>query len=99
MAVILLDRFAGYEWAKHTVEISETLGRMFFTATGITLILVEGILMLAEWYKRQKFQEGREVERAAWIAWHEKLADWEKRREDARAADQHFTETRPAPPA
>ena len=55
--------------------------------------------MLAEWYKQQKFKEGQEVERALWITWHEKLAEWEKRRDAAQAAGQPFSEPRPAPPA
>ena len=85
LAIILLDRFGGYKWAEHAVDVSETPGRLFFTATGITLILVEGTLMLAEWYKQQKFKEGREVERADWIAWREKLESWEKRREEGKS--------------
>ena len=102
LAVIIVDTFSDYKWAEHTVEVSETLGRMFFTATGITLILVEGILMLAKWYEQRQIEKRervRQLERADWIAWREKLEAWEKRREEARAADQSFTEARPAPPA
>ena len=75
------------------------MGQSLLAVTGLTFILVDGTAMLAEKYLRARFEAGKQVERAAWIQWREKLADWEKRREDAREQDQPFTEPRPEPPA
>ena len=42
--------------------------------------------MLAEWYKKARFEEGqakgRELERAEWVASMAKLEAWEARREE-----------------
>ena len=54
--------------------------------------------MLAELYKRARINEGRQLERAEWQAWHVKLEQWEQRREQARADGSDFNEPRPAPP-
>ncbi len=45
--------------------------------------------MLAEKYLKQRFAEGRAEERARWI-------DWNRRREEAQAKGEEFTE--PPPP-
>ena len=59
--------------------------------------------MLAELYRRARHREGiaegRQLERAEWVAWREKLDSWESRRDEAGKNGQSFTEPRPAPPA
>ena len=70
--------------------------------------------MLSEWFKKARFEEGREegrqqgrqegrqegrqLERAEWMAYHEKLELWENRREEAQKAGQTFNEPRPERP-
>ena len=54
--------------------------------------------MLAELRRTTRIEEGRQLERAAWMAWWEKVERWEERRDEARAAKQPFTEPRPDPP-
>ena len=43
--------------------------------------------MLSEWYKKARLEEGRregrQMERAEWLAWRDKLDAWERRREEA----------------
>lgn len=101
--LVLLDEFGGYGWADKMVAVGHSMGRLFITATGITYVLVEGKDMLAELYKRARYeegkQEGQQLERAAWTAWRERLESWERRREVAQATGSTFNEPRPAPPA
>ena len=47
--------------------------------------------MLAESRRTTRIEEGRQLERAAWMAWWEKVERWEERRDEARAAKQPFT--------
>ena len=54
--------------------------------------------MLSEWFKKARFEEGRQLERAEWMAWREKLDLWEKQREEAEKAGRPFNEPRPQPP-
>ena len=58
-------------------------------STAISIIVVEGGAMLAERYLKRRYREGREEERAAWVAWNERRIAFE-------AA--HPNETFPEPP-
>ena len=84
------------------MEIGQTLGRLVFTATAISYILVEGQSMLSELYKRARFEEGRAVgralEREEWQSWRKRLEEWEQRRKAAEDVGATFSEPRPAPP-
>ena len=94
--------FSDVEWVERTVKIAEGLGRLTFVSIAITFILVEGIPMLAAWYKKQMEEkareEGRESERQAWQAWREDLRGWERRRAEAEKAGCEFNESPPAAP-
>ena len=98
LVVTLLSKFTDYAWADTLVELGETMGRLIFTALAATYITVEGGSMLSEWFKKARFEEGRQLERAEWLAWRDKLDAWERRREEAMQAGQPFNEPRPEPP-
>jgi hypothetical protein len=95
LGLVLGAELGGWAWAKTSVTIGQELGRLFFTATAITFILVEGGSMLAELYRKAKIREERE----RWTAWDTKLQEWEKRRDHARDRGEGFSEPRPTPPS
>ena len=41
---------------------------------------------------------GRALEREAWLAWHNKLEAWERRKVEAEREHRAFDEPRPVPP-
>lgn len=94
----LISKYSDFRWADALVELGQTMGRLIFTALSATYIIIEGGSMLSEWFKKARFEEGRQLERAEWMAWREKLDLWEKRREEAQKAGQAFNEPRPEPP-
>ena len=55
--------------------------------------------MLAELFRRQRFEEGQKLEREKWVDWRRRLEDWERRRDAANANGDQFSEPRPDPPA
>ena len=55
--------------------------------------------MLAELFRRQRFEEGQKLEREKWIDWRRRLEDWERRRDAADTSGDRFYEPRPEPPA
>ena len=69
------------------------MGPIVIAVAAETLVLIEGIEMLAERYLRRRYQEGREAERKelneAWEAWL-------KRRDEAMANNQPFNELPPS---
>ena len=82
--------------AEHAVAILEAMEPVivFFAALGY--IVAEGGEMLAEMFKRRRFQEGREEGREEGrqerdSVWHE----WYKRMESARAKGETFNEPPP----
>ena len=54
------SEFSDVKWIEAVIRIGEGLGRLTFVAIAITFILVEGIPMLAAWYKKQRVKEARE---------------------------------------
>ena len=91
------------------------MGRLTFVSIAITFILVEGVPMLAAWYKKQMEvkarEEGREEGRVegrvagraenqkVWELWLEEVEAWEQRKADAERVGGTFNEPRPAPPS
>ena len=75
------------------VAVAQALGSVAVSLTALTVILVEGIPMLYEAYKKatlaQGRAQGRAEERQAW-------EDWIARRDAAHAAGLDFTEPSPA---
>ena len=102
LVVTVISQFTDYAWADTLVDLGETMGRLIFTALTATYITVEGGSMLSEWFKKARLEEGRregrQLERAEWIAWRDKLDAWERRREEAALSGQPFNEPRPEPP-
>ena len=99
LAMVLLDEFTGWRWVASVVNIGQELGRLFFTATAITFIIVEGGIMLAALYKRAARAEGREEANEAWRAWRTKWQEWSRNRDAAIQRGENFTEPEPDPPA
>ena len=115
LMVTVISEFSDVKWVVAVIRIGEGLGRLTFVAISITFILVEGIPMLAAWYKKEmqikSREEGREEGRAegreegraqkqqAWELWLEELEAWEKRRSSAEGDGSAFTEPRPSPPS
>ncbi len=83
------------------VAVAQALGSVAVSLTALTVILVEGIPMLYEAYKKARLAQGRaegraegrvqgrQEERQAW-------EDWIARRDAAHAAGLDFTEPSPA---
>ncbi len=71
------------------VAVAQALGSVAVSLTALTVILVEGIPMLYEAYKKARLAQGRAEERKAWV-------DWLARRDAAHAAGLDFTEPSPA---
>ena len=106
LVVTVASEFSDVKWIQIIVGIGEGLGRLTFVSIAITFILVEGIPMLAAWYKKQMElkareegrEEGRASERRAWQDWRRELQDWERRKAEAERAGIAFTESPPAAP-
>ena len=86
-------------WVETYSAVGQVWGRLLFAAIGATYILVEGYFMLAELFRRQRFEEGQKLEREKWVDWRRRLEDWERRRDAANANGDQFSEPRPDPPA
>ncbi len=106
LAVTIASQFSDVKWISTIVKVGEGLGRLTFVSIAITFILVEGIPMLAAWYKKQMIkeaeekgrEEGRESERKAWQDWRMELQAWERRKAEAERAGLAFAESPPAAP-
>ena len=102
LAVTIASEFSDVKWVSTIVKVGEGLGRLTFVSIAITFILVEGIPMLAAWYKKQMDikarEEGRAEERKAWQEWRRELQAWERRRAEAERAGIAFTESPPSAP-
>ena len=74
--------------------VAQGMGSIVIVLTAVTILAVEGFEMLAERYKRKKFEEGKalgqEEERKRWKAWNE-------RREAAAAKGEAFNDPPPGP--
>ena len=79
------------------VAVAQALGSVAVSLTALTVIIVEGVPMLYEAFKKAKLAQGREQGRAAGRA-EERQAwqDWIARRDAAQAAGLDFTEPSPA---
>ena len=75
------------------VAVAQALGSVAVSLTALTVIIVEGVPMLYEAFKKARLAQGREQgraeERQAW-------EDWIARRDAAQAAGLDFTEPSPA---
>ena len=60
LALTIISEFSDVKWVETIISIGEGLGRLTFAAVAITFILVEGIPMLAAWYKKEMVKEARE---------------------------------------
>ena len=67
LALTIVSEFSDVKWVETIISIGEGLGRLTFAVIAITFILVEGIPMLAAWYKKQMVNEAREEGRAEGI--------------------------------
>ena len=75
------------------VAVAQALGSVAVSLTALTVIIVEGVPMLYEAFKKAKLAQGREQGRAeGHAAWE----DWIARRDAAHAAGLDFTEPSPA---
>ena len=60
LIVTISSEFSDVQWIEKIVRVAEGLGRLTFVSIAITFILVEGIPMLAAWYKKQMVKEAEE---------------------------------------
>ena len=74
-------------------QIGESLAPWLILAFGNSLLVVEGVTMLSERYLKRRYREGRAEgraeERKSWV-------EWNKRREEAAARGEDFTEPPPS---
>ena len=79
------------------VAVAQALGSVAVSLTALTVILVEGIPMLYEAFKKARLAQGRAEGRAQGRAeGHAAWEDWIARRDAAHAAGLDFTEPSPA---
>ena len=105
LVLTIVSEFSDVKWVETIISIGEGLGRLTLAAIAITFISVEGIPMLAAWYKKEMrtkareegLVEGREEERKAWQVWRDEREEWERQKAAADAAGIEFNE--PPPPA
>ena len=64
LALAIAAELAPVKWVLTIVRIGEGLGRLTLVTIAIAFILVEGIPMLAAWYKKQTEAKAREEGRA-----------------------------------
>ena len=75
------------------VAVAQALGSVAVSLTALTVIIVEGVPMLYEAFKKARLAQGRAQGRAeGHAAWE----DWIARRDAAHAAGLDFTEPSPA---
>ena len=75
------------------VAVAQALGSVAVSLTALTVIIVEGVPMLYEAFKKARLAQGRAQGRAeGHAAWE----DWIARRDAAQAAGLDFTEPSPA---
>ena len=106
LAATITAEFLDVKWVLTIVRIGEGLGRLTLVSIAIAFILVEGVPMLAAWYKKQMDDkareegrdEGRASERKAWLKWARELEEWERRRLETELSGMTFREPRPASP-
>ncbi len=111
LVATVISEFSDVKWVEAVITIGEGLGRLTFVAISITFILVEGIPMLAAWYKKEMQlksreegraegrEEGRAQNQQAWEFWLKELEAWEQRRVAVEGDGEVFTEPRPSPPS
>ena len=115
LAITVVAEFTDVKWVEKIIRVGEGLGRLTFVAIAITFILVEGIPMLAAWYKKEMrikareegreeglaegIETGRAQKQRAWELWLEEVEAWEQRRASVEGGGKTFTETRPCPPS
>ncbi len=79
------------------VAVAQALGSVAVSLTALTVIIVEGVPMLYEAFKKAKLAQGRAQGRAEGRAeGHAAWKDWIARRDAADAAGLDFTEPSPA---
>ena len=79
------------------VAVAQALGSVAVSLTALTVIIVEGVPMLYEAFKKAKLAQGREQGRAeGHAAERQAWEDWIARRDAAHAAGLDFTEPSPA---
>ena len=106
LALTIISEFSDVKWVEKIISIGEGLGRLTFAAVAITFILVEGIPMLAAWYKKEMVreakekgrEEGRAERREAWLNWAVLVREWERRRVEAENEGRPFNDPPPVPP-
>ena len=106
LVLTIVSEFSDVKWVETIISIGEGLGRLTLAAIAITFISVEGIPMLAAWYKKEMrtkareegLVEGREEERKAWQVWRDEREEWERQKAAADAAGIEFNEPRPPAP-
>ena len=100
--VTVISEFTDVKWVDAVIRIGEGLGRLSFVSVAIAFILVEGIPLLAAWYKREMrikaLEEGRASERKVWQDWRDELEEWERQKAEADAAGVAFDKPRPPAP-
>lgn len=64
LAITVIGEFTDVKWVETIIRIGEGLGRLTFVAIATTFILMEGIPMLAAWYKKEMQIKSREEGRA-----------------------------------
>ena len=99
LVITIVSEFSDVKWVEAVIGIGEGLGRLTLVSIAIAFILVEGMPMLAAWYKKQMVKEaeergreeglmeGREGERKAWQDWRSRVesGSGERRRRSERA--------------
>ena len=102
LVITVIAEFTDVKWVEKIIKVGEGLGRLTFVSIAITFILVEGVPMLAAWYKREMRNKGREEGRKEafkeWQAWRNELEEWERQKAEAEATGEEFNEPRPLPP-
>ena len=79
------------------VAVAQALGSVAVSLTALTVIIVEGVPMLYEAFKKAKLAQGRAEGRAeGHAAERQAWEDWIARRDAAHAAGLDFTEPSPA---
>lgn len=68
LGVVIAEEFSDVKWVQIIVRIAEGLGRLTFVSVAMAFILVEGIPMLAAWYKKQMIKEAEEKGREEGLA-------------------------------
>lgn len=102
LGITVIGEFTDVKWVQTIISIGEGLGRLTFVNIAITFILVEGIPLLAAWYKKEMQikarEEGRREAFREWQDWRNELEEWERQRAEADAAGVAFDKPRPLAP-